>query len=139
MIKVEESVFLDSIQLYDDGLHGDGAPNDNIFGGAKWYSGLTEDMYLANLSVRDSIEGTSHYLVIPSRFTTIGPVVVHDDSITYHDPTVGFRLTLYLRNDGSVASAENIAAGLSTTDSNVTDISPSLQHFGDIAPQDDFI
>jgi polyhydroxybutyrate depolymerase len=132
MIQGENSAFLDSTQLYDDGLHGDENPNDNIWGAAKWFSGLAEDMYTTNLSTRDITEGTKHFLAYPTRFTTVGPVVYDSYEILFHNPS-RFSFGLSLRNDGSVATATNISAEISTTDTNVTDILSNNIDFGDIA------
>jgi len=52
--------FQDSIQLFDDGLHGDGDTADNLYGGSKWLSGLAEDIYMMNLSTNDFTTGTSY-------------------------------------------------------------------------------
>jgi polyhydroxybutyrate depolymerase len=133
MIQGENSALMDSIQLYDDGLHGDENPNDNIWGAAKWFSGLAEDMYTTNLSTRDITEGTKHFLAYPTRFTTVGPVVYDSYEIPLHTPTL-LQLKLSLKNNGSVATATNVSAEISTTDTNVTSILSNTQSIGDIPP-----
>ena len=131
MIQGENSAFQDSIQLYDDGLHGDENPNDNIWGGAKWFSGLAEDMYTTNLSTHDITEGTRQFLPFPTRFTNIGPLVYDSYEILFHNPS-RFSFQLSLRNDGSAATATGVSAEISTTDTNVTDILSNNIGFGDI-------
>ena len=45
--------FSDSLLLYDDGLHFDENPNDNIWGNAKLLSGLEEDIYKVETYIHD--------------------------------------------------------------------------------------
>ena len=45
MINGVGNTYKDSIELFDDGSHGDENPNDNIYGGTKWLSSLQEDNY----------------------------------------------------------------------------------------------
>jgi polyhydroxybutyrate depolymerase len=138
MIQGENSTFQDSIQLYDDGMHGDEDPNDNIWGGAKWLSGLAEDIYITNLSSRDITEGTLHSLPFPTRFTTIGPVVVEDyflvgsDTIPNSGDYIQFKITL--KNEGPTVAAQNISARISSLDSNITSIFMSNFPYGNIQP-----
>jgi hypothetical protein len=79
-VQGSESTFQDSIELYDDGLHGDGNATDNMWSGNKWFSGLEEDLFIVELFTQDLTEGTTHYFFPASQFTTIGPVVFHSVS-----------------------------------------------------------
>jgi hypothetical protein len=125
---------VDSLQLFDDGNHGDGSAGDSLFANF-WPVPAEESNYSIDLKVtRVDADTVVHILNNMALFTTIGPVVVHDFDIPIHDPTLGFRLKLNLRNDGLVATAKGIAAAVSTSDTNVTRILPTIQTFGDIAP-----
>ena len=124
--------FSDSLLLYDDGLHFDENPNDNIWGNAKLLSGLEEDIYKVETYTHDFSLGTVHKYHLLNYFTTIGPVAFDN----YEIPQQGdnfFRLLFELRNDGSTSTATAVSAVVSTTDTNVTDIQGVLA-FGNIAP-----
>jgi hypothetical protein len=127
--------FQDSIQLFDDGLHGDGDTADNIYGGSKWLSGLEENIYTMDLSTNDFSTGTSYCNPFQSRFTTIGPVVLENytfngaDTIPEHGEKIDLKITL--RNTGSTASAINVTAKLISLDPLVSVLSPS-RSFGNI-------
>jgi len=123
----------DSLLLYDDGLHFDENPNDNIWGNAKWLSGLEEDLYSVETYIHDFTTGTFYKNRELNYFTTIGPIVIDN----YEIPEQGanfFTLKYDLRNDGSTDTATTVSADLSTTDVNVTEITPSTLSFGNIAP-----
>jgi hypothetical protein len=133
IINTLDNVFVDSIPMFDDGNHGDSLAGDGIYG--CFLNPLTaEDVFSISASVTDLDSSHYHILLNASLFTTIGQVVV--DSVDRHfpDPAVGFRLKLYLRNKGLVATANNVTAEVSTNDSNVTNIANSIGLFGDIAP-----
>ena len=135
MIRGENSSFQDSIILYDDGIKCDENPNANKWSGAKWFSGLEEDMYTANLSTHDNIEGTTH-LSFPSLFTTIGPFTLADEPSVDYFYEEGYRrqyIYLVLRNKGSNVAAQNVTASLSTSDLRVKKIVHNDQTFGDFA------
>lgn len=137
MIEAKNSTFQDSIQLYDDGSHGDENPNDNVWGGLKWYTGLIEDMYITNLSTRDSTEGTTHYLAVPTCFTTIGPVVFESYTVT-GDTLIDlgdkkkFQFTLY--NSGNSATANNVSSQVVCLDTFASISALVTSEYGDIAP-----
>ncbi len=123
--------FSDSLLLYDDGLHFDENPNDNIWGNAILLSGLEEDIYIVETYTHDPSAGTIHKYHLLNYFTTIGPVVFDN----YEIPQQGanyFTLKYYLRNDGSTNTATAVSAVVLTTDTNVTN-TPGISHFGDIA------
>jgi len=56
IIKGKNSKSLDNLQLFDDGLHGDGASGDN-FWGARWLPPVIDEMYEINLTSEDQTYG----------------------------------------------------------------------------------
>ena len=125
---------LDSVRLYDDGAHHDGAADDNLFGNV-WPVPPDERLY--NIGLKATLNDTEiiNYDDL-ARFTTIGPLEYADDSLasrsTETDKTYNPRIYLRLRNAGSMATATGITALLSTLDTCVTAISSNLADFGDI-------
>jgi len=133
MIQNDDTTFQDSIQLFDDGLHNDGNPNDNIYGGAKWYSGLNEDYFTTTLNTSDITVGTKIKSRFRTQFTTIGPVVV--DSMI-QDTLLGDYLffTPVLKNEGFYATAQNIKMTMLYDDTLINSIQNHSQSFGNIVP-----
>jgi hypothetical protein len=131
-INGEEVSFSDSLLLYDDGMHFDENPNDNIWGRAEFLSGWDEAIYKVEIYTHDISAGTIHKPVLPNYITTIGPVVFDNYEIPQWVDTL-FTLNYSLRNDGSTNTATAITAVIVTTDTNVTNI-PGISQFGDIVP-----
>jgi hypothetical protein len=128
----EEVSFSDSLMLYDDGMHFDENPNDNIWGNAKLLSGLDEDLYKVDVYTHDLFAGTLYKYHVSKIFTSIGPVAFDN----YEIPQTGdnfFTLQYNLRNDGSSNTVTAVTAVVLTPDTNVTNI-PGTSHFGNIAP-----
>ena len=119
-IKDPENTFLDSIQSYDDGQHGDYEIADNIFGNSRVLTGLSETLYEVQTLVIDSNEETTQYLYPKSFLTTIGPVVfddiVFDTKDTVPNPDDLMKIYIRLRNNGTTMTARNISAKLISLD-----------------------
>jgi hypothetical protein len=127
--------FSDSLLLYDDGLHFDENPNDNIWGNAKWFSGLEADNYIIDLSIKDITTDITTLLHQASAFTTIGPLVLENrtpvaDSLAPNESSF-FNLKIW--NQSASDTACNISASIASKDSCVF-IVQYLSTFGDIAP-----
>jgi polyhydroxybutyrate depolymerase len=124
--------FSDSLLLYDDGMHGDENPDDNIWGNTKLISVLDEDIYVVNLYTHDFSDSTILKHRSLNYFTNIGPIVVDNFEITQVDTNI-FELKYDLRNDGLNTVAQSVTAEVFTTDSNVTSITGTLD-FRNIIP-----
>ncbi|UCF64432.1 MAG: serine hydrolase [bacterium] len=132
IIRSIDSVYTDSIPLFDDGTHGDLQAGDGIWG--NFISPLSfENEFMIGISTTDLDSGEYFILHDLTRFTTIGPLVVDHFEIPSHNPN-NFTLKLFLRNDGANATAIDITAKVSTTDTNVTNIRFNNQSFGNLAP-----
>ncbi len=139
MIQGKNSAFQDSFQLYDDGLHGDEGPNDNIWGGVKWFSGLEEDMYITNLSTNDITEGITHYIHYPVRFTTNGPVVIDLFYATGNDTIANpgdqyIKFEIFLRNESATDTIHNITTWPVFLDSSASMAGRGSPKYSFIAP-----
>ncbi len=126
---------LDSVRLYDDGAHHDGAAADSLFGNV-WLVPADERLYYTGLKATLNATAIINYDDL-ARFTTIGPVVLDSLAITYPadgrpvPPVVKF--DLYISNLGAAATATAIGAIVTTTDT-CTTIALGNKAYGDIAP-----
>jgi hypothetical protein len=136
-VQGSESTFQDSIELYDDGLHGDGNTDDNMWSGNKWFSGLEEDLFIVKLLTHDLTEGTTHCFFPASQFTTIGPVVYISHSFyksdTEPNPGDAIRMYITLTNEGSIATATHLRVELSCPDTRV-EFTVDGRDYNDIEP-----
>jgi hypothetical protein len=132
-----DDVFIDSLSLFDDGTHGDGTANDNIWG--NYYLPNGEQSFKVSVTTNDISDETSRTLPNVAWFTTIGPINLDSIEITSTDtianPGDKFRIKLKLKNEGQNATAYNITTPreLISLDSTVTIASNLLPVYGDIA------
>ena len=136
-IQAPDQTPVDSVELFDDGLHNDGGAGDSLFANSWLVPPVEESNYYIDLQVtRVDSDTVVNHLNNMALFTTIGPVVVEDYDITSTDtvPNPGdqIRFKLKLLNDGLTATAINIMAMISTTDSCISEISNNSTDFGDI-------
>ena len=134
IIDGDETDFQDSIQLFDDGMHGDSLASDNIFEGEKIFTGLDEDFYEVKLRTTDVDKSHTTYFPNHTYFTTAGPVVI--DSCVIADILGNTKkLTLFLKNEGKTNTATKILVELTTTDtSSVSEIRFGTTGAVDIQP-----
>ncbi|MFC2088186.1 S41 family peptidase [Calditrichota bacterium] len=137
IINTLDNVRVDSIILFDDGNHGDSLAGDGLFG-AYLNPLVSEDVFSVSASTTDL--DSAHYHILPrvTRFTTIGPVVV-DTFITNTgsdvlQPGDSIMAALLLKNNGSIATAENITTTLSTNSDCVKRIISEGAIYDDINP-----
>jgi hypothetical protein len=116
----DQTDFIDSLQLFDDGLHYDSDSADNIWGNKSWLSGLPEDALKVKLATYDLNLGTKMYFNAVSRIINFGPVILENYAFSGSDvePNPGDRvkIELTLKNYGSTATAKNITAELISLD-----------------------
>jgi len=134
IINILDSVFVDSLPMFDDGNHGDSLAGDGFYG---CYTNplSSEEIFTISSSVTDL--DSNHYHILPkaTRFTTIGPIVVKRFNL---DTLIGDYLyfTAIIKNEGLSATAQSIKLTLFSDDSIVTSILNNSQNFGSIAPGD---
>ena len=127
-----DSIYNDSIPLFDDGNHGDLQAGDGIWG--NFIPPLSdENEFMIGISTTDLDSGDYFILHDLTRFTTVGPVVL-ESVILYDGYSIGpfYRvpIKLLIRNDGATATAENIRVYLKTSNPRVVAIENNNQNFG---------
>jgi hypothetical protein len=133
----DNNINLDSIGLYDDGLHHDGEAGDKVWANA--YINNTEQTILVSVSTEDTVAGDKRCLQNVLRATSVGPVVFEGiRNITPTDQEVNpgdnLRFKIKVRNNGTTATAINIMAHVVAVDT-CGKISEKIDYkFGDIPP-----
>jgi len=137
IIQGDQSSYLDTLQLFNDGMHGDGDSSDNLWANIKLASGLPEDSYNVDLITHDSIYDILLDFHTPAKFITFGPVDLEyftfDGTDTVPNPGDPMWLKLSLKNNGSTATATDIRAILISLDTLVSVIPDYGRSFEDIA------
>jgi len=129
------STIVDSIQLYDDGEHDDGAAGDGIVG-AFLTVPETESFFFVQASTIDMETGDylgPHDYV---SFTTAGPVVFDEitaSNIATPNPGDFYMFYFSLLNQSDSFTVENVEANISSDHEEVT-IIRDRNPFGDIGP-----
>jgi hypothetical protein len=130
-------VTVDSCQMYDDGLHNDGAVGDKVYGGSM-RPPTKETTLDISLRTIDITAGTSRRLPRTSAYFTNGPVVSKgwrsSNSDTIPNPGDVLRLRFPLANNGTTDTVRSVTATVSTLDTMVF-IGTTVQiSYGDLAP-----
>ena len=137
-IEAPDQVSVDSIQLFDDGVHNDGEAGDSIYANI-WNISLTdEQQYYVDLHVTREAEDTVIYWMDNMvSFTTIGPLVFDSHSFEGTDaipnPGDNFEFNVLLRNNGTTATAPNLKAKIVSEDP-LVNIKVNQRTYPDIAP-----
>jgi CubicO group peptidase (beta-lactamase class C family) len=126
-----DSTIIDSLSLFDDGLHGDSLANDGIYGNYIPPQ-QTENFY--SLSVCTIDLQTNKYFNTPDicRFTTVGPVTL--DSLYVVDHTTYFTVKPFVRNLSATTTITNASVRLICNDPWITSISPTSRPLPNIIP-----
>jgi choice-of-anchor B domain-containing protein len=127
----------DTVQLFDDGLHQDSSAGDNIFGGS-WPVKSGQGILKVRVNAFPSQLGhVNNFLSQPKRFTTGGPVVFNDYTITSEDtiPNPGDLLVynIALRNESLTDTVINIKAKVISLDTCAL-VRGSDREYNNIAP-----
>jgi hypothetical protein len=126
--------YLDTVQLYDDGTHGDLLSGDDVFS-CTVNAPPIEDIFSLHAYVQ-SLEEETHFLSALNIFTTIGPLVT--DSILAPRFSIltpnRVAFDVYLKNLGQTATAEDVRATLypDTTHPCFISMGQRYREFGDI-------
>jgi len=126
-----DSTLIDSLTLFDDGLHGDSLSNDGIYGG---YIPIQQNEDFFTISVSTVDNQTSKYFNTPDicRFTTVGPVTL--DSLYVVDHTTYFTVKPFVWNQSTTETITAASIRLICNDSWVTSISPASRPLPNISP-----
>jgi N-acetylneuraminic acid mutarotase len=136
-IEAPDQTPVDSLHLFDDGNHNDGDAGDSLYANVWPVSSEEEQTYYVDLQVtRVDTDTVIDHMNNMALFTTIGSIVIEDYTFTAADtvPNPGdrIRMKLTLMNNSTTATATNIAARLSSSDS-LVDIITGSQNYDDIA------
>jgi gluconolactonase len=128
--------FIDSIPLFDDGMHYDSNPGDGVFGNI--YPGIPSEN-LFSLAVKTTIENPfDSFWSFESRLTTIGPLVINGlinmERDTVPDPGDSFLMKIDIKNKGKTATAKNVSAIIMSLDTTKARLSTEEFIFDEIAP-----
>ena len=127
-----DSTQIDSLSLFDDGLHGDSLSNDGIYGN---YIPPQQNENFYSLGVSTIDNQTNKYFNTPDlcRFTTAGPLTV--DSIkVYQNSSTLFTLRPYVKNNGNNLTLTGAKIRLYCDDPWVLSIGSGYAPLPDIIP-----
>ena len=121
----QDGIEVDSIKLYDDGLHTDSLSNDGLYG-AYIPPQSSEDFYSLKGSMTENLTQNYHpiYFYKNCKFTTTGPVIVDSLYSALQQTQSRFAFRPYLRNLGATSQINNPSVKIICNDSMVTNISP---------------
>ena len=128
----EDNTVVDSIALYDDGMHGDSLSNDGIYGN---YIQSQQNENIYSLDVSSIDDQSSKYFVTRDlcAFTTAGPVKL--DSIRYvKDLFNRYNLKPFVTNHGEELTITNTKIKLVCNDPWVVSISKIPMNLPSMAP-----
>jgi hypothetical protein len=134
----DSSAVLDSMYLYDDGLHHDGKPGDKVWANSSSCLNNSEQTVHVSIVTDDPIAGDTRRLSNAVQFTSIGPLVF--DGIrnisTDQEVNPGDKLKFYfkVRNNGSTATAMDVMSQIIPLDTCAYISSPAKFSYGNIAP-----
>jgi FG-GAP-like repeat/FlgD Ig-like domain len=125
-----------SIEMFDDGTHGDGAAEDGVWGVA-WTVPDGEFMYDVDIRVLDSETGATSSNAAPSWFTTIGPISINNVVVESADPPLvpgGMAIVqVQLFNSANTATVTDLTAIPTTSDQYITVVSAVEYDYPEIA------
>ena len=123
---------IDSLTLFDDGLHQDSLSDDGIFG-VCIPPRSTDDFFITQVSTFDQSTNKYHNVTQWVLFTTVGPVSVDSVFIRQGTPN-NYSVTVTLKNNSASKTIEYTQAKLNCSDLWVNSISPPIRDIGDILP-----
>lgn len=128
-----DSTYLDSLKLFDDGLHGDSLVNDGLYG-VFIPPRPVEDFYHLSVSTIDN--QTNKYYNTPNRcrFTTAGPIKVDSIYAVRISAQKKYTLQFYLKNFGSISQVNSPSIKVICNDPCVTSTSWMSQSAPSILP-----
>ena len=115
-------IVLDSALMKNDGLHGDGLPDDSVWG-AYFRAPSAEEFYTLNESVMDQTLGSMRQLPALKLFTTAGPLKL--DSLGKRKIASAYLVTPYVRNSGKTLPVGGAIVNLRSNDPWVKSIAQS--------------
>ncbi len=122
-VKNELGVLIDSLGMFDDGLHGDSLAGDGVYG-ARIAPPATEGQYSVSLTTYDLTNGIPYKLTQAVHYFSSGPVEVvgrgFGGSDTVPRPGEALSMRLLIRNQGLLDTLENIVLNVVPLDAFIT-------------------
>jgi len=129
VIESFDKSFVDSILMFDDGVHDDNTAGDKIYG-AYWSVPSGERYYRVHITSSSPDSGFYHELKNAAQFTTVGPII-YDSMVIVQQIGNLYRVRMMLRNAGSTTTALSVNAELTLSDTSIT-IEDNYRNFGNI-------
>lgn len=130
--------YKDTLQLFDDGNHGDSLSGDGIWG--NFILPLQdENTFAIDVNTTDSVSGEYFVLSKASQFTSAGPVEVINTILFADSVRPGERIPikLVLRNLGTTTPVMDISANIFSIDTSLSNVYISINPiYGNILPGD---
>jgi N-acetylneuraminic acid mutarotase len=128
-IEAPDQTPVDSVELFDDGNHGDGSAGDSLFANFWPVVSMEERQYFIDLRVsRVDTDTVNQHLNNMTDFTTKGPVTIEHAEIAAADGVANpgdiVDAKFYFQNNGITATIENIQGRMTILDSCITNDSP---------------
>ncbi len=124
---------LDRVPLYDNGLHGDGNAGDSLWGCAI-RAPSDEGFFNVDVYTDDITQGTTLPLLTNAlNFTTAGPVML--DSLGIIKSGKNYKLTPFLRNNGTTVTVRRAMVALSCEDPWINSFMSAPYPIPDLAPE----
>jgi hypothetical protein len=137
VIDSDDESIIETLSMYDDGIHKDSDEGDGIFG-VSWPVPPGERTYSVKIKTLSLDNGFSNVLENAAYFTTKGPVeldyyqIVSADSIPNPGDFIGFEF--HLINNGKMDSVYNISSKLISLDACAQVVALSDPVYGDLEP-----
>ena len=134
-IRNDLGVLVDSMLLYDDGLHGDSLAGDGLAGARFTTPPATEDYYSLSLTTYDLTNGIPYELTQALHYTTTGPVVCVGDT-SNERPQWGLTALHRFKvgNTGTTATTPVVRGTIRSLDTAAAVGSGNSFDVGDISP-----
>jgi hypothetical protein len=136
-IVTSDSMAVDTVQLFDDGLHADDATGDSLYANVWPLTSKNERQYSVNILAQDSI-GMRIKWVTDAVFTSIGPLRFKEFVYPENDDTVSpneqISLHIRLQNNGIKSGAQDVEAVFSIKDAYVRIVGDTIVHFEQSIP-----
>jgi type IX secretion system substrate protein len=131
MFESVDGSYSDSLMMYDDGSHNDGAAGDGLYGNSM-LAPMIEQEILTGLKTIDLDLNATTLRSDLDRFTTIGPLnIVTVTEMLRVTNRIYYQLEL--QNNGLTTAAQNVQAKITVSDPHATGILNDFQNFGTIA------
>ena len=122
-VRNDLGVLIDSLRMYDDGLHGDSLAGDGLYG-ARIAPPAMEDAYSVSLTTYDLTNGMPYRLTEAAHYFSSAPVEVIGHgfwgSDTLPHPDFVYLMRLLLRNQSLVDTARNVTLNVVPLDTFIT-------------------